>query len=85
MEVYVLTVVWQFDSGETGSYVHVYDDIEKAKRQMKLEIKIAKEDFRNIDYEHSDYAEGDCSWSIWESGNYCYNHEDINIYCREVK
>ena len=88
MEVYVLVVSWQFDSGECGEYCHVYETIEKAKAAMEHEIKLAKQDFRDAgieDVETSGYAAGDCSWSIWEEGEYCYNHEDINIYCREVE
>ncbi len=85
MTVYVLTVVWQFDSGETGNYVHVYDSLEKAQAQMKLEIKIARNDMSGYDIEETNLVDGDMSYSIWERENYCYNHEDINIYQREVK
>ena len=81
--VYVLTVGWQFDTGECGNRVGAYDTIEKAQAQMEKEIKCAKTDFSDMDTEEDDYVDGDMSWSIWEKGEYCYNHCDIEI--REVE
>ena len=79
MWVYVLNVVWQRDSGECGNDVKVFQDIEKAFEQMKMEMESARTDFNDLSTEEDDYREGDMSWSIWEEGEYCYNHIDITI------
>ena len=84
MTVYVLSVVWQRDSGECGSETTVYSTIEKANKEFLKEIKLACNDFADLETESTPLATGDMSWSIWESGEYCYNHIDINIYQREV-
>lgn len=79
MWVYVVSVVWQRDSGECGSNVRVFQDVEKAFEQMKIEMESARTDFSDLSTEESDYADGDMSWSIWEEGEYCYNHIDVTI------
>ena len=79
MVVYVLSIVWQFDSGECGSDVLVYDSIEKAEKQLKREIKNAKKDMAHFDIDETQFVDGDMSYSIWEKENYCYNHIDIAV------
>jgi len=79
MWVYVLEVVWQCDSGECGSHVKVFDDVNSALEEMKTEMKDARSDFNRFTTEETDYTDGDMSWSIWEKGEYCYNHIDISI------
>ena len=86
MTVYVLTVVWQRDSGDCGNEViGVYQDFELAQRLFKNEMKNAKKDLEDLDTEEDNYIDGDMSWSIWEEGEYCYNHIDIQITECEVK
>jgi len=85
MEVFVLTVVWQMDSGECGSELAVFDSIDKAQKEFKKEIKKAKQDFKQLDTEHTPLADGDMSYSIWEREEYCYNHIDINIVQTSIK
>lgn len=79
MEIYVLTIVWQRDSGECGSEVSAFESLPLAQKIMTREIKSAREDFKDLDVEETQFVEGDLSWSIWESENYCYNHCDITI------
>ena len=79
MWVYVLSVVWQRDSGECGNNVKVFQEAEKALEEMKTEMANARTDFSDLSTEEDDYVEGDMSWSIWEKGEYCYNHIDITI------
>ena len=83
--VYVLQVVWQTDVGECGNFVRTYSTIEKAQKQMKEEMETARIDFCRLDTEEEDYIEGDMSWSIWEKGEYCFNHIDITITECEVE
>ena len=84
MTVYVLSVVWQRDSGECGNDVVVYENVEHALKALKNEMTFARKDFSDLDTEETDYTDGDMSWSIWETGEYCYNHCDITITECEV-
>lgn len=84
-KVYVLTIIWQFDSGDCGTDVYVYDTLEKAQRHLAYEIEECRNDFKDIDSEETKYVDGDMCWSIWESGEYCYNHMDISIWESEVR
>ena len=79
MTVYVLTIIWQRDSGECGSETVVFNTIDKAQERMAKEMENAKKDFGDLDTAETEYAEGDMGWSIWEDGEYCYNHCDITI------
>lgn len=79
MYVYVLTVVWQCDSGECGSHTKVFQSVEDALKEMKAEMNTARADFNGLDTEETEYADGDMGWSIWEAGEYCYNHIDITV------
>ena len=85
MTVYVLSVVWQRDSGETGNEIAVYSTIERASKAFLKEIEYAKQDFDDLETETTPLATGDMSWSIWETGEYCYNHCDIVIFQKEVE
>lgn len=83
--IYVLTVVWQRDSGDCGSSVNAYSTIEKANKAFLQEIKDARQYFSDLETEETGLAMGDMSWSIWEKDEYCYNHCDITIWEREVE
>ena len=85
MEVYVLTIVWQRDSGDFGSDTKVFSSFERAQQEMEIQMESARFDFDDLDTEEDDYVEGDMSWSIWESGEYAYNHCDITIKQCEVE
>lgn len=84
MVVYVLSVVWQCDSGEFGNDFAVYDSWEKAKVDMLDQIESAKKDFADLETEEDNYVDGDMSWSIWEKDEYAYNHIDIMVKALEV-
>lgn len=81
MMVYVVVHNWQFDSGETGEQVDVFSTAKKALNYMdKLILEV-----RNNTPE--DYVEDNGSkwcYSRYEEGEYCYNHEDITVYEREI-
>ena len=79
MKVYVLTEVWQIDSGDCGNNVMVYSDIEKAQHDLNLLMEQARKDFHDLETEETEYVDGDMSWSIWEKEEYCYNHIDLTI------
>lgn len=83
MEVYVLVHSYQFDSGDCSEQVVVFDSLSKA---IKLLKKLKKEAKRYFKETYGDIEEGktDMSYSVWEQENYCYNHEDITIYQREI-
>ena len=83
--VYVLTVIWQRDSGECGDTVAVFQNIDSAQAKMEQEMKDARTDFSDLDTEETEYSDGDMGWSIWETGEYCYNHCDITIREMEVQ
>lgn len=84
MTVYVLSITWQMDSGDMGNEINVYETIEKATEEFKKQMEQAKIDFKDLDTESDNYCEGDMGWSIWEAGEYAYNHIDIVIREREV-
>ena len=84
-EVYVLVHEWQFDTGETGIVVRVYDSLEKAKEQLDIEYEFAKKEWSTELFPDSWNVESsDMSFSFWESDEYCYNHETFTIFQREV-
>lgn len=85
MKVYVVAIVWQRDSGENGVNVETFDTIEKAQTYFKGEMVNARLDFSDLECEESEYADGDMSWSCWETGEYCYNHIDLVIYEKELR
>ena len=83
--IYILTVVWQRDSGECGSSVDAYSTIEKANKAFLEEVKNARQDFSDVETDETGLVMGDMSYSIWEKDEYCYNHCDIAIHELEVK
>lgn len=87
MNVFVISCVYQRDSGDCGNYiVGVFKDFKTAQRILEKEIEYAKHDIEDItDLEETDYAKGDMTYSIWERENYCYNHIDLKITEMEVK
>lgn len=85
MEVFVLTTVWQCDSGDCGQDIRVFNNLEDAQKVLKQKMEEAREDFSYLDTEEDEFKDGDMSWSIWESQEYCYNHIDLVIYQREVE
>jgi len=86
MQVYIVLVVWQRDSGECGNeIVGVYDTIEKATQTFIKEIYQAQVGFRDLTTEEDNYVDGDMNWSIWEKGEYCFNHCDVSIIESQVQ
>lgn len=83
-EIYVLVNEWQFDSGELGQDVLVFDTFEKAKTEMKKLVKQAQKDMKDYQHMKDDYTDSCMSWAIWEMENYCFNHISITIYQREI-
>lgn len=84
--VYVVVCSWQRDCGECGTdVIGVYSSFERAKLAMENEMKMARSYFEDLETEESEYVDGDMSWSIWEEGEYCYNHDDILIIEKEVE
>jgi len=85
MNVYVFSLVWQFDDGDCGHFVETYKSIDDAMDCLKKNMDIAKSKFDGMDTEDDDYVDGDMSYSIWERGEYCYNHVDMKITECEVR
>ena len=57
------------DSGVIDTEVVIAsEDFDKVSKEMKTEIKSARQDFEDSDYEEDDYCDGDMSYSIWEEG-----------------
>ena len=83
-EIFIFTCTWQRDSGECGNYVSAFRNFDDAQKFLEEEMKGARQDFSDLETEETEYAEGDMSWSIWESGEYCYNHCDLEIRQVEV-
>ena len=81
--VFVLVEEWQYDSGDYGQEIFVYNDFENVMERFKSLMKQAKKDLP--DYVSDDYCEGDLSWNRYEENEYCYNHYTLTIYIREVK
>lgn len=80
-KVFVIVKEWQYDTGENGLEVcGVYSNYKKAKEKFDSEVKDAQ-----IDFGYDAKNAGDdttvelCenSFSIYETGEYCYNHIDI--------
>lgn len=86
-KVYVLVDSWQFDSGEVGEEIEVFDTFEKAQEEFKKRIKTARQEMNGM-FDSDEIEETDpdvMSFSIFEKEEYCYNHIDINIYEKEIK
>ena len=84
-KVFVCVDDWQFDSGDTGCEVKVFAELEKALEWLKNAKSDAISDicgFLNADEIESE--EGDRAFSIWEEGEYCYNHIDLTILEKEI-
>lgn len=83
MQVYVLVEEWQYDCGDWGQEISVYEELETAMKQFKCLMEDAKKDMP--DYVSDKYCEGDLNWSRYEEENYCYNHYNLTIYVRDVQ
>lgn len=85
-EVYVVVYSYQYDSGETGEQVYVYDSFEKAKQTMK-DIYVGVIPYYRERFGKGNYVEEkDEMWiSLYKNGEYAYNHDNITIYQREVE
>lgn len=85
MKVYVLVHEWQLDRGEAGMEVEVFENLAKAqKRKTELEedCKITWDEFFDTNYE---LEKNETSITFYECGEYCYNHENINIYEKDIQ
>lgn len=83
MKVYVGSELWQFDSGECGNELKVFSDLEKALNWLKERKEQALVDMEGFSGTESE--ESAMVYSIWEEGNYCYNHIDIKVVELEVE
>ena len=88
MKVYVVSNNWQFDSGECGEEISTFSTLDKARKELNELIKQARVDISDFDTEEEyDYDLNDnlpLAFSIWEEGEYCYNHINIKIYECEI-
>ncbi len=84
-EIYVLVHTWQYDVGETGQKVLCFDSLRKAIKAMKESFEQVQDYYEERFGNNYDVDKDDMSISVYESGEYCYNHDDIIIYQREVK
>ena len=64
--------------------IGVYDSFDKAEESMVEEMRNARIDFANDDFEEENYAQGDMSWSIWEKDGFSVNHTIIKIVAKEI-
>lgn len=83
--VYVLVHEYQFNDGECGIDVEVFEDLEQAQKRMKEianDSEISWDECFDTNYVKD---AGDMSIDFYECGNYNYNHETITIFQREVK
>ena len=81
---YVVIHEYQYDSGDNGLECWIFQELEFAKQKMNEEAKIAKQCMLdNV----SDIEEdiGEMYYSVYEQGEYCYNHENIIIKRTEVQ
>ena len=83
-EVYVLIESNQTSDGDSWQTCEVFADLDSAQKAMKKAIRKARREMKCYDTEE-DYTEGDMTYSIYESGEYCYNHIDICVFQREVQ
>lgn len=82
MKVFVISEVWQMDSGDFGDTVQVFKNFEDVKKVMGEHIKDARNDFRHLD---TSEEIGETYYSIWEKEAYAYNHIDIKVSEVEVQ
>ena len=84
-KVYVLTVEYQYDSGENGMEFMVFKKYENAVERFDQEVKKAKLDFENVtsdsEIEITNVGENK-HWTIFENGAYSYNHINIKLVAR---
>ena len=86
-EVFVLIKNHQFDCGECGlDCIGVYDTFELAQKTCESQMEKSRDEMKEYvaDTEEDDYSKGDMSWSIWEKGEYCYNHIDLLIQQAQI-
>ena len=83
--VYVVVESWQFDSGDVGENVRVYESLEEAQKYLLDLYALAKEETIEKFPDNWNVSSDDMSFSFWESDNYNYNHHDGTIYQREVR
>lgn len=88
MKVYVITNSWQYDTGESGIETKVFFHENLARDYFKQAQEDAKNDFaegaKNVLDCDVTVDEDENSFSIYESGEYCYNHIDIKFQEQEV-
>ena len=86
MKVYVLVESWLLDDGEWSglSVRNVFETYHQAYDYFLFAIGQAKIDMEDLETEEDEFVEGSMCWSIWEKGEYCYNHIDLKIEEKEV-
>lgn len=67
MKVYALTSYFiNVDAGDfSQEVIGIYDDIDRAKADMKKAVEDTENDFKEEDYETSEESDGVAEWSIW--------------------
>ena len=81
-KVYVVLNEWQFDSGECGSEVEVFSNLEKAQEWKKYLSDLAKNDFNS--FSEIDEEDKEMHYVICEKSEYCYNHIVITVYEKQI-
>ena len=80
--VYVVIEDWQYDVGDNGINVWVFDTKKKAENQLLKLYHEVKDDFESKNYD-SMIVLGR-SISYWEPEEWAYNHYSANIFKREI-
>lgn len=85
MKIYLIIVEWQYDSGENGLDIQAFKNYENAEKEFNAQVEMAKVDFENVtsnsEIEITNVGENK-HWSIFENGEYCYNHINIKLITR---
>ena len=86
MKVYVYVHEWQFDSGDCGMETRVFDTVEKAKKQQMADYAPSLVDFQDrFGKDCVEVEKTPLTTSVFERGEYCYNHENFVINILEVE
>lgn len=85
MEIYVVVESWQYDDGDCGEQVNVYNSLEQARKHLDELVLETRITFQGRILDGSYTIEEDDMWfTCYETGEYCYNHYNATIYQRDV-
>ena len=88
MKVYVLyqDAVWDWENVTEGPSIQVFSNYEDAKRELENIYKFAtREDCFVYGLEDKVEVKDECSFSIYEDGDWSANHFEAEIVESEVK